>query len=93
MHGLHISTLAMFLVSCATSTTSHHHALLMPSFSRVQAEEAESMDLRQYDDTSDRYDRYITELSDTVFAPCPAGNNLETFRHYEVLGQLRSMLY
>ena len=43
------------------------------------------MDLRQYDDSSDRYDQYIAELSDTVFAPCPAGNNLETFRHYEVL--------
>lgn len=31
------------------------------------------------------YYNYLKALSDTVFAPCPGGNNLETFRHYEVL--------
>jgi hypothetical protein len=30
------------------------------------------------------YDEYIEFLADTVFAPCPAGNSPETFRHYEV---------
>lgn len=27
---------------------------------------------------------YIALLRDTIFAPCPGGNNPETFRHYEV---------
>jgi hypothetical protein len=31
------------------------------------------------------YDDYIDVTSDTVFVPCPAGNNPETFRHYEAL--------
>lgn len=30
------------------------------------------------------YEDYIEFLADTVFAPCPAGNSPETFRHYEV---------
>jgi hypothetical protein len=33
----------------------------------------------------DLYERYVTSLADTVFSPCPAGNNPETFRHYESL--------
>jgi hypothetical protein len=31
------------------------------------------------------YETYIDILSQTAFAPCPAGNNPETFRLYEVL--------
>lgn len=31
------------------------------------------------------YYDYVKALSDTVFAPCPGGNNIETFRHYEAL--------
>jgi hypothetical protein len=30
-------------------------------------------------------DDYIKLLLDTVFVPCPSGNNIETFRFYEVL--------
>lgn len=30
------------------------------------------------------HDEYLMTLSQTAFAPCPAGNNPETFRHYEV---------
>ena len=32
------------------------------------------------------YEEYIEYMADTVFAPCPAGNSPETFRHYEVRG-------
>jgi hypothetical protein len=28
---------------------------------------------------------YLDLLSDTIFVPCPAGNNIETFRIYEAL--------
>lgn len=31
------------------------------------------------------FDEYVAILSQTVFTPCPAGNNPETFRHYEAL--------
>jgi hypothetical protein len=31
------------------------------------------------------HDEYLMTLSQTAFVPCPAGNNPETFRHYEVL--------
>lgn len=31
------------------------------------------------------YEDYIEIMAETAFAPCPAGNNPETFRHYEVL--------
>lgn len=30
------------------------------------------------------FSEYVAILSQTVFTPCPAGNNPETFRHYEV---------
>jgi hypothetical protein len=30
------------------------------------------------------YDDYIAALADTTFVLCPAGNNPETFRHFEV---------
>jgi len=49
------------------------------------AEEANPPDLRTHDSSSERYDKYIQLLADTAFAPCPAGNNPETFRHYEAL--------
>jgi hypothetical protein len=32
-----------------------------------------------------KYENYMRILQDTVFAPCPAGNNFETFRQYEAL--------
>ena len=32
-----------------------------------------------------RYSAYIRNVADTIFAPCPAGNNPETFRIYESL--------
>ena len=31
------------------------------------------------------YDEYIGTLLDTVFVPCPGGNNAETYRFYEAL--------
>ena len=31
------------------------------------------------------YEKYIPKLADTVFCPCPSGNNPETFRLYEAL--------
>jgi hypothetical protein len=31
------------------------------------------------------YDEYIGTLLDTVFVPCPGGQNAETFRYYEAL--------
>eukprot|EP01041_Mallomonas_annulata_P006486 gene6486-13091_t len=31
------------------------------------------------------YDEYIKVMSNSVFSPCPGGNNPETFRHYEAL--------
>ena len=31
------------------------------------------------------YDEYIGTLLDTVFVPCPGGNNVETYRFYEAL--------
>ena len=38
----------------------------------------------QYSHTVD-YEDYMRLMGDTVFVPCPAGNNPETFRHYEAL--------
>lgn len=31
------------------------------------------------------YQAYVRALRETIFAPCPSGNNLETFRQYEAL--------
>lgn len=31
------------------------------------------------------YDDYVAIMADSIFLPCPAGNNPETFRHYEAL--------
>ena len=31
------------------------------------------------------YHEYLSIMADTIFVPCPAGNNPETFRHYEAL--------
>ena len=38
------------------------------------------------DETSEHLDalKYYNLMAETVFAPCPGGNNPETFRHYEV---------
>jgi hypothetical protein len=30
------------------------------------------------------YESYLVTLTNSVFVPCPPGNNPETFRHYEV---------
>ena len=35
--------------------------------------------------TSLVYQEYMNIMNDTIFVPCPAGNNPETFRHYEAL--------
>ena len=43
----------------------------------------EEMNLK-YTHTVD-YSSYVDLTADTVFVPCPAGNNPETFRHYEAL--------
>ena len=31
------------------------------------------------------YNKYFNFMKETIFAPCPGGNNPETFRHYEVM--------